>query len=279
MKAPPTTVAFLGPEGSFAHLAAQTRFGKKSKLVSCPSIKGVFDYVAHDHSRLGVVPIENSSGGQIQETVGCFLEGEHDGLFIRESLAVNVRLALMGRAKDKIKIIYSHQAPLQHCRAWLAEHMPNVPCEEVATTSKAVQQAAKEKGAAAIGNRMAGDIYDLEVLEFPIQDDVENVTHFFLFGHEPSHEKKTDRISIIVTLPNSPGSLVTLLEPLKDEGLNLSRIISRPIHGHPETYAFLIDLEARPDQRNLQRALKGIAAVSDSVRVLGAYPVREKYQS
>jgi chorismate mutase / prephenate dehydratase len=279
MKPSTTTVAFLGPEGTFAHLAAKNRFGEKSHLMPCPSIKEVFDYVARDGGRIGIVPIENSSGGQLQDTVDCLLEKRYDGLFIRESLAVNVRLALMGRSKDKIKVIYSHFAPLHHCEAWLDKHLPDVRREEVSSTARAVQQASKEKGAAAIGNRMAGKIYNLEVLEFPIQDEIENVTQFFVFGHEPSTYQKTDRMTLLATLRNVSGSLVDFLEPFSKEGINLTRIISRPIPGSPETYAFLADIEGSPTQRNVQRAIKKVESQAKSLRVLGAYPVRERYDS
>jgi len=149
------SIAFLGPEGTFAHVAGISRFGKNSNLVPKASIKEVFDFVTSNESHLGIVPIENSSGGTISPTVDCLTEGQYDGLKIRESLSLNVRLALMAKKKDssQIKVIYSHHAPLHHCQAWLDKHYPRVPREDVPSTGFAVKQALKEKGAAAIGNR------------------------------------------------------------------------------------------------------------------------------
>lgn len=274
------TIAFLGPEGTFAHLAARTRYGKKSKLVPRQSVREVFDFVAGGQSRLGVVPIENSSGGTILDTVDCLVERDYDGLFIRESLAVDVKLALMGRSGSKIKVIYSHFAPLHHCRAWLEEKYPHAKQEKVASTAIAVRAASKDKGAAAIGNRMAGEIYGLEVLEFPIGQDGQNVTQFFVLGHKRNTAKeKNSRTSLVVTLPNTPGSLVDFLEPFKNHGLNLTRIISRPIAGQPETHAFLADIGCARSDRNVQKALKAAEKVASHLRLLGTYPVRERYTS
>ncbi len=277
--ASPKTVAFLGPEGTFAHFAARTRYGENSNLVPRASIKDVFNFVVSEPSRLGVVPMENSSGGIVLNTVDCLTESAYDGLLIQESLAVNVRLAFMGRRQEKIKVIYSHFAPLHHCQAWLCEHFPDAKLEEAASTAIAVKSASQEKGAAAIGNRMAGEIYGLEVLEFPIGAEVENVTQFFVLGHKESPPEENSRTTLIAKLPNIPGSLVDFLQPFKNEGINLTRIISRPVPGAPETYAFLADIKGSLSDRNVKAAMKEVKKVSISLRLLGTYPVRKRYDS
>src|SRR5437870_3414870 len=152
---PSNTIAFLGPEGTFAHLAAERRFGKGDRFVAIPSIKNVFDYVMEDRRRLGIVPIENSSGGTILSTVELLTSRFHP-LFVRESLSVNVRLALLGADKKSIRVIYSHFAPLHHCENWLAKNFPQVELRTAASTAVAVKKAASERDAAAIGSRDAG---------------------------------------------------------------------------------------------------------------------------
>jgi chorismate mutase/prephenate dehydratase len=275
------SIAFLGPEGTFAHVAGISRFGKNSNLVPKASIKEVFDFVTSNESHLGIVPIENSSGGTISPTVDCLTEGQYDGLKIRESLSLNVRLALMAKKKDssQIKVIYSHHAPLHHCQAWLDKHYPRVPREDVPSTGFAVKQALKEKGAAAIGNKMAGEIYGLDILDFPIEESIENVTQFLVLGHSELQDTKKDRTTLLVTLPNRPGSLVQFLEPFKNEGIDLSRIISRPVPGKPETYSFLVDLKGAQGEKHVQKALKKVEKNSETFRVVGTYPVRNRYTS
>lgn len=273
------SIAFLGPNGTFAHLAAKTRFGANAHLVPQPTIKDVFSYVAENEKSVGIVPIENSSGGTIMDTVDCLVENAFDGLVIEESLAIKVNLALMGRDKEEIKVIYSHFAPLHHCQAWLDKHFPDARKEAVSSTAKAVQQAARKKGAAAIGNRMAGELYGLQVLEFPLKQDIQNVTQFFVLGHHELQASKNCRTSLVVTLRNVAGSLVDFLYPFKKEGINLTRIISRPIAGKPEAYTFLIDIRGPLNEPKVQKALAVAKTHSTSLRSLGTYPIRKRYDS
>jgi chorismate mutase/prephenate dehydratase len=273
-----STVGFLGPEGTFAHLAAQRRFGARRPLVGFPTVKEVFDFVNGAPNRVGIVPVENSSGGTIYETVDRLVDQSYN-LFIQESLSINVRLALMGKEKDRIRIIYSHFAPLQHCEQWIRTNYPAAECKETSSTAKAVQAAALDPEAAAIGNRQAGKIYKLKVLEFPIQQDVPNVTQFFVLGHKSNPTQTGDRTTLIVSLHNKPGELVNFLEPFKDEGIDLTRIISRPIVGKPSTYVFLVDVKGRPGDPRLRRALKKASNASERMKSIGSYPIVKRYES
>lgn len=105
-----TTIAFLGPEGTFAHLAAKKRFGANANLVPAMSIADVFSSVAKNRNSVGIVPIENSSGGTIYETVDRLVDFSNR-LIVQEALSINVRLALLGNDKKNIRVIYSHFAP------------------------------------------------------------------------------------------------------------------------------------------------------------------------
>jgi len=273
------TIAFLGPEGTYAHLAAKQRFGENSNLVPAGNtIKEVFDYVCGDRSRLGVVPIENSSGGTIYDTVDRLVDGTY-GLFVREALSINVRLALLGKDKKNIKVIYSHFAPLHHCESWLHQNFPNVDLVEQNSTGTAVKKASEQSGAAAIGNRAAGKHYGLKVLEFPIEQDVENVTQFFVLGHESLVSKENSKMSLVFTLPDKPGSLFDFLKPFNDNKVNITRILSRPIVGKPETYIFLADIKGTEAQPNVKAALKKAATAASSMKSIGSYPVKETYES
>jgi prephenate dehydratase len=275
---PSPKIAFLGPEGTFAHLAAQRRFGDKSSLIPAASVRDVFDYVAKDRSRLGVVPIENSSGGTIYETVDRLVDRSYQ-LFIQEALSINVRLALLGKNKKNIHVIYSHFAPLHHCETWLRKNFPNAELRKEASTATAVKKAAGQKGAAAIGNRDAAQRYKLNILEFPIEQDVQNVTQFFVLGHANILSNDSSRTSLVVVLPNRPGSLVDFLEPFKNEGVNLSRVISRPVVGNPETYVFLVDIAGTEREKKIKAALKKAGLVTSYIKSIGSYPVRETYES
>jgi prephenate dehydratase len=275
-----TTIAFLGPEGTFAHLAAKHRYGKQGKLLPIPSIKGVFDYVSAGKNRLGIVPIENSSGGTIRETVEG-LTGKYNGISIHESLSVNVRLALLGRNKKSIKVIYSHFAPLHHCENWIRANYPNAELIAQPSTATAVQKAVAQKDAAAIGNKEAAKTYNLKVLEFPIEQDSKNVTQFFVMGQGIGKKATTGEIrtSLVAALPNKPGSLCDFLEAFKNYGVNLNRLISQPVIGSPETYVFLVDVSGSESDKHVRNALKDANAVSLFIKNMGSYPVHPPYNS
>ncbi len=270
-------VAFLGPEGTFAHLVAQKRFHGKNKLVPLPTIDEVFDFVAGKPSARGIVPIENSSGGTIYDTIDRLVD--HTDVLIEEALSLNVRLALLGKSKENLRVIYSHFAPLHHCEPWIDRHFPGVEVREVSSTAKALITAAEEPGAAAIGNRQASGIYKLKILEFPIEQDIPNVTQFLLLGHRTGSSEAESRTTLAVTLPNAPGSLCDFLQPFKDNQINLTRIISRPIVGKPNSYVFLVDLKGAMKSKGVSKALAMAKPACASLRLLGSYPVRKSYSS
>jgi chorismate mutase / prephenate dehydratase len=275
---PVPCVAFLGPEGTFAHTVARKRFGTGCELVSQPSIKEVFQYVRAGRGRLGVVPVENSSGGTIFDTVDCLLE--HRGkVFVRESLSLNVKLALLGRDPESIHVIYSHFAPLQHCGAWLDEHFPGARRVETPSTAQAVQRAVEEQGAAAIGNKVAASRYHLRVLRYPIETPLPNRTQFFIVGRDLAPKAGATRMTLLVSLPNTPGSLCDFLTPFKTHGINLSRILSRAIPGQPSTYVFVVDVEGTDRQPDVRRVFAEVRRARAKVELLGVYPVRRPYTS
>jgi chorismate mutase/prephenate dehydratase len=278
MKTLTPTVAFLGPEGTFAHLAAQKRFGDGAKLVPSLTIADVFDSVNRNRSSLGIVPIENSSGGPIYETVDRLVAADNK-LIVQESLSINVRLALLGKDKRNIRTIYSHFAPIHHCEKWLEDKYPGVELVEQASTATAIQRASSTPNTAAIGSRDAAARYGLKVLEFPIGQDIKNVTQFFVLGQHHSLSDESTKTTIVFTLPNHPGSLYDFLTPLKEEGVNLTRIISRPIMGQPDAYVFLADIAGTQGESNVKSALVKAGRFTTTIRNIGSYPVRKTYES
>lgn len=278
MKSVTPTVAYLGPEGTFSHLLAQKRFGRKARLIAEPTIADVFAAVTQNRASLGLVPVENSSGGTIYDTVDRLVNAG-SSLIIQESLSLNVRLALLGKSKKNIRVIYSHFAPLQHCETYLRKKFPGVELCEESSTASAVKKVVAMPGAAAIGNRDAAKRYGLKVLEFPVKQDIKNVTHFFVLGRHHTLAPNSSKTTIAFTLPNSAGSLYDFLTPFKEKGVNLTRILSRPIVGHPETYIFLADLAGTPRNARVKAALETAARFASSIRNIGSYPVRKTYES
>lgn len=273
-----TKLAYLGPHGTFSGLVAQKRFGNKLEKIPIPGIYEVFEYVRKHRDTVGIVPIENSSGGTIYETIDCLVERRRP-LVIREELALQVRLALLGHRGEKIHTLYSHFAPMQHCDAWIRQHLPRVERKEVASTALAAETVASLPQAAALGMREAAKRYHLDILEFPVQPEVPNLTQFVCIGHRPDVQARAGKTSLIITLHNRPGSLCELLEIFRDHRINMTRILSRPIIGQPKSYVFFIDVEGSPAASPLREALIRARKTAESLRLAGAYPVRRPYLS
>jgi len=115
-----TEIAYLGPQGTFAHLVAEKRYRGRT-LIPQNSIDDVFRYVQADPGRKGIVPIENSSGGTIYETVDHLIDRSCT-LSIQEELSIKVRLALLGHKRESVRVLYSHFAPFHHCDGWIKEN-------------------------------------------------------------------------------------------------------------------------------------------------------------
>jgi prephenate dehydratase len=272
-------VAYLGPEGTYSHLVAEKRYPHGRTLVPLPTIMDVCAFVAQRPTvRRGVIPIENSSGGAIYETVDILL-GNLPPVCILEELALDVKLALLGRKGEKVKVLYSHFAPIEHCMTWLARRLPGVERRLVATTAIGAQRAAVERNAAALGSRRLARLWALDVLRYPVQADVPNITVFLVVGGTRRNQPRAAKTTLAVKLPNQPGALCAFLETFRDESVNLSRLISRPIRGCPREYAFLVDVDGAVESPAVKRALKRARGTCAELRTVGSYPTRHRYTS
>jgi prephenate dehydratase len=270
-------LAYLGPEGTFSDILSKKRYGQSHHLVLKPTIDEVFDYVQQDPSREGMVPIENSSGGMIHSSVDRLVSPDNT-LLIREGLSIRVNLALAGHKGRTPLRVYSHFAPLNHCDKWLNNNLPEAKKIEVASTAEAAKRVAADPDAAALCTRDAARLYSLEILKYPVEQNVENITQFYCIGHhDASPESNRKKTSMILSLPNTPGALVDLLLPFKEKGVNLTRILSRPIPGRPQEYIFFIDLQGSKDDDAVKSSIQYLLDhdLCVHLKILGSYPVSE----
>ena len=273
------SVCYLGPEGTFSHILARKRFGTRAILVACPTVEGVFEQVLASTENVGIVPIENSSGGTVYDTVDLLIR--HSGrVFVTEELALDVRIALLGRPGATIKTVFSHFVQIKHHAEWLKARHRGARLRAVASTALAAQKAAAVSRAAALASPGAAEVYGLEVLEWPALDGAVNVTHFFVIGAKPRRPGNgSQKTALVVTLPNLCGSLHRFLGPFARQRVNLSRIVSRPVPGQPQTYVFFLEIDGSSQSPKVGRALARAGALSESLANLGTYPTRGRYKS
>lgn len=277
---PSTEIAFLGPAGTYSHLVAEKRFGREgADFIPLPTILDVCAYVAAKPARRGIIPIENSSGGAIYETVDILLLGQ-PRVRIAEELLLHVNLALLGRSGAPVRRLYSHFAPLEHCNSWIRENLPGVEKKIVTSTAVAAERVAADPESAALGSRRLASLSGLEILQYPVEADIPNITAFLAIGSLPDNPASARaKTTLAVKLRNEPGALCSFLETFRAQNVNLSRIISRPIRGCHREYAFLVDLDGHRARPRLKRALAAARRTCAELRVVGSYPQRRAYKS
>lgn len=277
---PVPEIVYLGPEGTFTHEIARKRYGRDGyKLVGRSTVSDVCACVAANSSRKGIVPIDNSSGGTIYESVDALLN-ERLALHVEEEISLDVKLAFVGRKNEKVERIYTHFAPKKHCREWIEKHHPQADVIETSSTAEAAEKAIREPHSAAISNRIAARLYGLQILKYPIPTSIPaNVTHFFVVTKRSEKMDRIGKTSLAVRLLNRPGSLYGFLQPLADAKINLSRIVSRPIEGKPREFAFLIDVDESIYRPVLAKPLREAKKHAANVRVIGSYPCFRVYKS
>ncbi len=268
----PLKVGYLGPEGTFSQQAVHKHFGHSAHGLPLASIEEVFQEVASGHADFGVVPVENSGQGTIQVTLDLFLTSPLKICGEAELRVHQHLLSRSGRIED-IERIYSHPMSFAQCSGWLREHLPKVERIPVSSNAEAARRARSADDAAAIAGESAGHVYALKKIAGPIEDRSDNTTRFLVLGRESFPPSGHDRSSLLVFIRDRPGALYGVLEPLARRGISMSRIESRPAHGHLWQYAFFIDVAGHCDESPLKDALAEVAEKGDDVRVLGSYPV------
>lgn len=272
------TVFYLGPEGTFSHILAGKRF--RARLQRCDTLDSVVEHALHSPGSLALLPVENSSGGTVYDSIDLLIRNA-PRLHVLEELALDVRIALLGRDGNDVRVVYSHFVQLKHHAGWIAKHFPKARCKALDSTALAARRAASTRGAAALASPGAADVYGLKVIARPPAAKIANVTHFYVVGEGSQHSvsAKATRTALVVTLPNHCGSLHAFLGPFARQGISLTRIVSRPVPGHPQTYVFFIEIEGHPQTPEVARALRQAAKLAASITSLGSFPSGRKFQS
>ncbi len=265
------TIAYLGPEATFTHLAAIKKFGSQVDYSSCNSITEVFRDVETSNSDYGVIPVENSTEGAVSHTLDMFIDSN---LKICSEVLLDISHNLIGRCSTKsIKKIYSNPQVFGQCRIWLDSNLPGVELIEVSTTSRAAEIASKEKTSSAIGSSLAAKKYKLRVLAKDIQDSVNNITRFLVIGQHTPSPTKNDKTSIVFSGKDRVGGLHDMLSPFKKNKVNLTKIESRPSRRRAWEYYFFVDMIGHYQNANVRKALKGLKKHCSLLKVLGSYPI------
>jgi len=270
----PLKVGFLGPEGTFTQTAVFKHFGHSVRALPFHTIDEVFHEVESGVADFGVVPIENSTEGSVNNTLDMFLTSP---LKIAGEIELRIEQHLLGREPglERIERICAHEQSLAQCRGWIREYLPHTELIGMSSNAAGARRARDEVGTAAIGPAVAADVYDLRVLVSNIEDRADNATRFLVVGRELLAPSGNDKTTILVSTSDTAegaGVLHHLLQPLADYGVSMTRIESRPSRRRNWDYVFFIDLEGHAADSPAAEALAELEARSSLFRVLGAYP-------
>ena len=270
----PLKIGFLGPEGTFTQTAVFKHFGHSVRALPFHTIDEIFQEVESGAADFGVVPIENSTEGSVNNTLDMFLTSP---LKIAGEVELRIEQHLLGRMKglENIERICAHEQSLAQCRGWLREYLPHVELIGMSSNAAGARRARDEVGTAAIGPDVAADVYDLEIMVSGIEDRSDNSTRFLIVGRELLSPSGKDKTTILVSTGDTAkgaGVLHHLLQPLADHNVVMTFIESRPSRRQNWDYVFFIDIEGHADESPVADALEVLERESSLFRVLGAYP-------
>jgi chorismate mutase / prephenate dehydratase len=277
----PMKIGYLGPPGSFSHLAAVRHFGSSVDYENLHEVSGVFTEVARGHVDHGLVPIENSIHGGIVEALDCFMaHAPRVRVYAEAQLAVHHNL-LANCAPSHVGRIYSRPEVFSQCRTWLATQYPRAELVPVASSSRAVQMVAEAStgdgahegpGVGAIGSTLTGELYGVNILFESIEDNPGNITRFAIISRQTAQRSGDDKTTVMFTTRNRPGALASVLTAFQRARVNLTHIDKRPGGRRNWQYTFFIDAEGHETDPPMRRALAGARRHCRELMVLGSYP-------
>ncbi|MEO5345178.1 MAG: chorismate mutase [Magnetococcus sp. YQC-9] len=267
------SVAYLGPEHAFAHLAALKQFGSSCHLLPTASIDELFHEVEVNRADFGVAPVENSNEGMITHTLDRFVDSP---LSIRGEIYLEVAYALLSGAGSvgAVKLLLGTRLAISRCRGWIERHLPNVAQRVVESMAEAVRVAGEESGTAFVAPMALAEVLGCEILAEHIEDRAEEIRFLVIGRGEPTRSGQ-DKTSLMFTFRDQPGFLHQVLGVFARRQINLTRIESRPSGRQAWEYLFFLDLSGHLSDLSVAGAMQELSSLPGvTARILGSYPVR-----
>lgn len=269
-------VGFQGEPGAYSEKAARSLF-PEGALVPFRSFHKVFEATEISAIDFGVVPLENSHAGSINDTYDLLVR--HGVQIIAETIVRihHCLLAPEGVEITDVNYVYSHPQALEQCEEFLDSlRADRIAVYDTAGAAKLIAEENKP-GSAAIASEEAGSLYGLKVLERAIEDRADNSTKFVAISRSATDLMgPPEKTSIVFATNNIPGALYACLKEFSDRKLNLTKLESRPSGAKAWQYHFYLDFDAPTKNPVAQDLLAALAAQTSFLRVLGSYPHAEK---
>ena len=265
-------VSIQGYRGSFHDIVARKKFASDAEIIERSSFFEVFEDVNGGLADRGIVAIENSVGGSVLENYDLLVKYNLEVVGEVYLRIVHNLLVLPGVKLKDVNEVYTQPIAIMQCLGFLQKHpeIKRVGTDDTAGSAKMIKEMGL-RNAAAIASNLAAHIYEMEVLVRGIETDRQNYTRFLIISREPEFSEKANKTSLVMQTAHRPGSLYKCLKFFADEGINLSKIESRPIIGKVWNYYFYMDFEAARHAPETKRALKELNKMASMVKILGSY--------
>lgn len=265
------TIGYLGPQGTYSEEAMLKHFGRSVAGVPLSGIADIFSAVEAGDVRFGVVPVENSTEGSINHTLDLLMETP---LQICGEVLLRIQHQLLSQCEElsQVKAVHAHPQSLAQCREWLDANLPNAVRISESSNAAAAAIAVENKSIAAIAGQSAGLRYKLQTLAKNIEDIKTNTTRFLIIGDQEVPPSGDDATSLLISAPHKPGGLRSMLKPMEEAGVSLTRIESRPGRTAMWEYVFFIDVKGHQEDSTLKPVLEQLRNEAVGLRVLGSYP-------
>lgn len=263
-------VCYLGPAGTFTHQAARQRFGSVVDFEAVADIESVFEAVSKSNADCGVVPVENSTGGVVIETLDTFMKYD---VKVCGEVMLEIHHNLMAKCPiSEIRTVCSKPDALNQCRRWLMANIPHATLVPMSSTTAAAEMARDNEASAAVASREAAELYGLDILAASIEDQHNNVTRFLILSKNWAACTGTDKTSIMFAIRNDVGALYDMLLPFKAHGINLTKIESRPSRVRAWDYVFFVDFEGHAEDPEAKAALMELEKRCRYLQIMGSFP-------
>jgi len=267
----PMKIAYLGPEGTYCHAAAERHFGHAVQGVPQSGIAEIFQAVEAGQTRFGVVPVENSTEGAVNQTLDLLTQ---TSLRVCGEISLRIQHCLMSQETmlDNIREVHAHPQALAQCRHWLNANLPMAERISQSSNAAAAQLAVETPGVAAIAGDTAAQMYGLNPLMSGIEDEKNNTTRFLIIGDQNVPPSGDDSTLLLFAAPHRPGGLRRMLQPLEEAGVSMTRIESRPAKSALWEYVFFTSVTGHQEDSTLAPVLEELRDLAPLLKVLGSYP-------
>ncbi len=271
-------IAYLGPEGSYTHIAARNNFGLSESLIAFPNITAIVKAVEDGKCSQGIIPVENSIAGGVHETIDALMNAEN--IFVNQEYILPIDHCLLALAAEpindftRIQTIRANQITFNQCSEFLYSRCPNAELIPSASNSAAAKwlQKTQDQSAAVIASKLCSEIYNLQILAEKINDGDINETRFWIVSGAVNDELSTkNKTTIVFRTVDEPGSLQTILRLFAVNHVNLSRIESRPARRNIGEYLFLVDFDLHREDPRYDELMRQVSRHLTYYKWLGSY--------